>query len=169
MFGELATLTHPVLDDDARGFFDRLYEHHSRLGETLDGARVLLNSVVETYRGAVADQTNEIVRVLTVFSAIMLPLSLIAGAWGMNFVDIPGGEEPWGFWILLAVMLLVGVGFWVYFARRGFVGAPRLRDLPKSVGLGLVQVGVAPIKLVSSGIGTTVREIGKLVGGTEDE
>lgn len=172
VFGELSVSNHPVLDDDARRSFETFHEQYQRLAENLDGARSLLNSVVETYRGAVADQTNEIVRILTVFAAIMLPLSLIASAWGMNFVEIPGGSDPWGFYIMAGVMALVGVGFWIYFARRGFVGAPRLRDLPKSVGLGIVQVGVTPIKLVSTGIETTVRGIGKMVSGptpTDDD
>jgi len=81
----------------------------------------------------------------------------------MNFGNIPGGTERWGFYIMVGVMALVGVTFWVYFARRGFVGAPRLRDLPKSVGLGIVQVGVTPVKLVSTGIESTVRGIGRMV------
>lgn len=166
MFSELSISTHPVLDAQSRRDFETFGEQFQRLTENLEGARALLNSVVETYRGAVADQTNEIVRILTVFSAIMLPLSLIAGIWGMNFADIPGGAERWGFYIMAGVMALVGVGFWIYFARRGFVGAPRLRDLPKSVGLGIVQVGVTPIKLVSTGIESTVRGIGRIVTGS---
>jgi magnesium transporter len=172
VFGELAVSTHPVLDAQSRRDFETFHEQFQRLTENLEGARALLNSVVETYRGAVADQTNEIVRILTVFSAIMLPLSLIAGMWGMNFGNIPGGAERWGFYTMVGVMALVGVTFWIYFARRGFVGAPRLRDLPKSVGLGIVQVGVTPVKLVSTGIETTVRGIGRLVTGsspTEDD
>lgn len=169
VFGELAVSLHPALDAQSRRDFETFQEQYQRLTENLEGARALLNSVVETYRGAVADQTNEIVRILTVFSAIMLPLSLIAGMWGMNFVRVPGGADRWGFYIMAGVMALVGVTFWIYFARRGFVGAPRLRDLPKSVGLGIVQVGVTPIKLVSSGIETTVRGIGRLVSGTSTD
>jgi len=169
VFGELAVSTHPVLDTQSRRDYETFHEQFQRLTENLEGARALLNSVVETYRGAVADQTNEIVRILTVFSAIMLPLSVVAGMWGMNFGNIPGGTERWGFYIMVGVMALVGVGFWIYFARRGFVGAPRLRDLPKSVGLGIVQVGVTPVKLVSTGIETTVRGIGRMVTGSSTD
>ena len=125
----------------------------------------LLGSMLETHRSATADQTNEIVRVLTVFSAVMLPLGLIAGIWGMNFNRIPASAQEWGFWALLALMAAIAVGLWVYFARRGFVGAPRLREVPKAVGLGLIQVGTAPIKVVAGGIETTRR----LVTGADED
>jgi len=117
----------------------------------------------------VADQTNEIVRVLTVFAAVMLPLWLIAGMWGMNFVNIPGAEERWGFWIHVGAMALFALGLWLYFAQRGFVGAPRLRDLPKAAGLGLIQVGVAPIKVVAGSIESTMRFVGLRESGSDTD
>jgi hypothetical protein len=54
-------------------------------------------------------------------------------------------------------MALFAVGLWVYFSRRGFVGAPRLSELPKAVGLGLIQVGTAPVKAIASGVGTGIQ------------
>lgn len=149
---DLSESTHPALDDEARLMFGRVASQHRRALEALESGRALLGSVLETYRGAVADQTNEIMRVLTVFSAILLPLTLIAGLWGMNFIRIPGADDADGFWILLVVMVVLAGGVWIYFARRGFIGAPRLRDLPKAVGLGIYSIGTAPIRAVSGGI-----------------
>lgn len=159
-YEDLASARHRVVDDIVAADFRRVAHHQAQALESLEAAQSLLESVLEIHRGAVADQTNEIVRVLTVFSAVMLPLGLIAGIWGMNFGSIPGSEESWGFWTLVGSMALLAVGLWVYFARRGFVGAPRLRDLPKAAGLGLIQVGVAPIKVVAGGIETTMRFVG---------
>lgn len=160
VYEELSTAGHRVVDDTVASDFWRVAQQQSQALESLAAAQSLLESVLEIHRGAVADQTNEIVRVLTVFSAVMLPLTLIAGLWGMNFVDIPGADRRWGFLVLVGVMALLAVGLWVYFARRGFVGAPRLRDLPKAAGLGLIQVGVAPIKVVAGGIESTMRFVG---------
>jgi len=157
VYEDLSESTHPVIDDQARQLFVRVANQHRRSLEALEAGRALLGSVLETYRGAVADQTNEIMRVLTVFSAILLPLTLIAGLWGMNFANIPGATTDRGFWGLVAIMLLLAVGVWVYFARRGFIGAPRLRDLPKAVGLGLFTIGTAPIRVVAEGI----RQLGR--------
>ena len=162
VYEDLVETIHPVIDDEARQVFSRVASHHRRALESLEAGRALLGSVLETYRGAVAEQTNEIMRVLTVFSAIMLPLALIAGLWGMNFAEIPGETVENGFWVLVGIMVLLAIGVWIYFSRRGFIGAPRLRDLPKAVGLGLFTVGTAPIRVVTEGI----RQIG---GQREDD
>jgi hypothetical protein len=68
----------------------------------------------------------------------------------MNFSDLPGSHWSWGFVGLLGVMALLAVGLWLYFVRRGFIGGPRLRDLPRSVGLGLVHIGMVPLRAASS-------------------
>lgn len=159
VFNELAESLHPAVDQGAARAFDRVFDHHLKIVDSLDGARNLLISVLETHRGAVADQTNEIVRILTVFSAVLLPMSVISGMWGMNFVEIPLADRWWGFAVLFGSMLLLGIGLWLYFSRRGFIGRPKLSELPKSVGLGLLQVGVLPIKVVSTG----VRHVGRIV------
>lgn len=149
---DLSESTHPAIDSEARLMLARVASQYRRALESLESGRALLGTIMETYRGAVADQTNEIMRVLTVFSAILLPLSLIAGLWGMNFIDIPGARKPEGFWIILGVMALLAAGVWIYFTRRGFIGAPRLRDLPRAMGLGLYTIGSAPIRAVAGGM-----------------
>jgi magnesium transporter len=160
VYDDLAESTHPAIDAEARQLFARVANQHRRALESLEAGRALLGSVLDTYRGAVADQTNEIMRILTVFSAILLPLALITGLWGMNFHEIPGATSEYGFWILFGVMVLLAGGLWVYFARRGFIGAPRVKDLPKAVGLGVYSLGSAPFRAVAGGI--------KKMGRTDD-
>jgi magnesium transporter len=157
---DLAESDHPLMDDDARRAVEKAASHQARVFEALESARVMLGSVLESYRGALADQTNEIVRLLTVFSAVLLPLGLVAGMWGMNFASVPGDEIESGFWWMVALMALFAFGLWLYFARRGFIGAPRLRELPKAVGLGLIQAGAVPIRAVAGGVESTMRFVG---------
>lgn len=157
VYEDLSESTHEAMDDHSRKMFARVALQHQRSLQALEAGRALLGFVLETYRGAVAEQTNEIMRVLTVFSAIMLPLTLIAGLWGMNFIEIPGDDIPWGFWGLVGLMAVGAISLWLYFSRRGFIGAPRLRELPKAVGLGLFNIGTAPIRVVAGGI----RSLGK--------
>lgn len=161
LMDDLSLMVHIAVGDRGQAAFRRVFDHDARLVEFIDSARSVLQSVLETYRGAVADQTNEIVRVLTVFSAILLPLALVSGIWGMNFDFIPGDSEPIGFWAMIGAMALFAIGLWIYFSRRGFVGAPRLRELPKAVGLGLIQVGTAPVKAIASGVGTGIQQLDK--------
>lgn len=160
VYEDLARARHRVMNDKVASDFLRVANYQGQALDSLEAAQSLLESVLEIHRGAVADQTNEIVQVLTVFSAVLLPLGLIAGIFGMNFIVIPGTDHPNGFWILMGTMTLLALGLWVYFARRGFVGAPRLRDLPKAAGLGLIHIGVAPIKVVAGGIESTMRFVG---------
>jgi magnesium transporter len=154
---DLSVSVHPAVGATGKALFQTAADHSTRVVDSLESARSLLSSVLETYRGAVADQTNEIVRILTVFSAIMLPLALIAGIFGMNFEVIPTSTESWGFWAWIGVMAALAIGLWAFFSSRGFVGVPRLRDLPKSVGLGIVTVGTAPVRALASGVSSTVK------------
>jgi magnesium transporter len=159
IYDELAEDGHPLMDEPSRRELERVVDYQTQVLDSLEAARSLLGSVLETYRGAVADQTNEIVRVLTVFSAILLPLTLISGIFGMNFIDIPLADEPTGFWLTVGAMALIAATLWFYFGRRRFVGTPRLSDLPRAVGLGIYHVGTAPIRAVADGIGTTLRYV----------
>jgi magnesium transporter len=123
-------------------------DHYFRIAESLDTAQAVLGAVMETYRSTVAERTNEVMKVLTVFTAILLPLSLVAGIYGMNFAHMP--ELGWrvGYMWALLVMLVVGLALWGYFARRGFVGGPRLGQAPRAVGKGLadlVRLTVKPV------------------------
>jgi magnesium transporter len=146
---ELGFSRSPFIDDEAHRAFLDVYDHSVRLVESLDAARALLTSSMETYRSAVAERTNEVMKLLTVYAAILLPLGLIAGVWGMNFAQLPGSQWRWGFAALIVSMGLIGAGLWAYFVYRGIVGGPRLLELPKALGLGLVHLGGAPIKVAS--------------------
>ncbi|MDP9494277.1 MAG: magnesium transporter CorA family protein [Actinomycetota bacterium] len=141
-----------LLNDEARRAFRDVYDNLFRVVRWLDASRALLSGVGETYRGVVAERTNEVMKILTVFSAILLPLALVTGIWGMNFFNLPWADEPWGFLAVIGFMGFVAVGLWLYFARLGFVGGPKLRDLPRSIGLGLVQIGTAPVRAVADAL-----------------
>jgi magnesium transporter len=117
-----------------------VFDDFNRLAEVLEGSRLLLGSVLETYRSTVAERANDVMKVLTVFSAIILPLSLVAGIYGMNFRNMPELRTRWGYFIVVGTMVVVAVTLWLYFARRGFVGGPKFHRVPKVVGRGLVDL-----------------------------
>lgn len=123
-----------------------VFDDFNRLAELLEGSRLLLGSVLETYRSTVAERANEVMKVLTVFSAIILPLSLVAGIYGMNFSNMPELRTRWGYFVVVGVMVVVAVVLWLYFARRGFVGGPKFHRVPKVVGRGLVDLVKATTK-----------------------
>ncbi len=119
--------------------------------EEIDSARVLLGSALETYRATVAERMNEVMKLLTVFSAIILPLGLIAGIYGMNFAEMPELRWPHGYFIVLGSMVTLGLALWVYFARRGFIGGPKVPRLDRAAGRGLaafVHLSLHPARRV---------------------
>lgn len=123
-------------------------DHYFRVAETLDTAQAVLGAVLETYRSTVAERTNDVMKVLTVFTAVLLPLTLVAGIYGMNFANMPELAWRFGYPFALGLMGIIGVGSWVYFARRGFIGGPRWRRAPRVIGKGLsdlVRLTLKPI------------------------
>lgn len=139
-----------LIDKRARLRFSSVYDHHYRLIETLDASRNMLGAVLDTYRSTVAERMNEVMKVLTVYAAILLPLSLLAGIYGMNFVNIPELEWRIGYFVLIGLMASIAIAQWVYFSRRGFIGGPSLRKLPGLVGRGLTSVALLPVRTVTT-------------------
>lgn len=109
-------------------YFRDLYDHMFRIGESIDVERDLATSTMEAYLSVVANRTNEIMKVLTIFSSILLPVNLVAGIYGMNFDAMP--ELKWHFgyaWaigLMASIVLLMLVWFW----RLGWLGMRR-RDV----------------------------------------
>lgn len=140
-----------VTSESARARFMSAYDDYSRIADSLETARSLLASILETYRATVAERMNEVMKVLTVFSAIVLPLGLMAGIYGMNFSNMPALQTRWGFVALIAVMLATAVGLWLYFASRGFVGGPKLPRVDRVVAKGLagfVHLTLSPVRML---------------------
>lgn len=125
----LARDERPLVGDWARRNFADAHDHVNRVVESLDAAHAMLATVLDTYRGAVAEDMNQAMKVLTTFSAIILPMSLVAGVYGMNFTWMPETEYRYGYFVVLSVMALGGAALWLYFARRGLIGRPRLGDV----------------------------------------
>lgn len=96
-----------------RDVFDRIY----RVSEMLESFRDVLSSAMEVYLTVVSNRTNEIVKVLTVFSIIIMSVSFLAGVYGMN-VELPFQKNPRAFWIILGLMAAISGGLLLMFRRR---------------------------------------------------
>jgi magnesium transporter len=108
-------------------YFRDIYDHMFRISETIDIDRDQMSGTMEAYLSVVANRTNEIMKVLTVFSAIMLPLSLIAGIYGMNFEHMPELHWLHGYPFALGLMIAVAVMMLVWFAFKGWITLPSKR------------------------------------------
>ena len=87
--------------------------------ESYDGT---INSIRELYVAKVLLQINDTMRVLTIFTVILLPLTLIAGIYGMNGLDLNNlGELPAGFLIVVINMTCIGIGLFVFFIKKQWI------------------------------------------------
>ncbi|WP_436795121.1 magnesium/cobalt transporter CorA [Actinospongicola halichondriae] len=150
---DVLTRTALDLDDATRRDLSDALDHHNHMVDSLDSAHQMVATVLDTYRGAAAERMNEVMKVLTVFSAIFMPLTLIAGIYGMNFENMPELRQPWAYGSVLAAMVVIGASLWLYFVRRGFIGGPKIRDLARPakvagrVGRGLASAAMLPLRV----------------------
>ena len=93
-----------------------------RISETIDSERDMMSGTMEAYLSVIANRTNEIMRVLTVLSAIMLPLTLIAGIYGMNFEHMPELHWLHGYPFALGLMAAATIVMLLWFRRKGWIG-----------------------------------------------
>ena len=107
-----------------------LVEHIQRVLNHARGQESSIDSAVQLHYSATAFRTAEIMRVLTVLTAIFMPLTLITGIFGMNFEAMPLIHAPRGFWITITGMALIGLVMLGVFTARRYLDAP----LPKRVG-----------------------------------
>ena len=106
-------------------YFRDVYDHMFRISETIDVDRDQMTGTMDAYLSVVANRTNEIMKVLTIFSALMLPLTLIAGIYGMNFEHMPELHWIHGYPFALGLMLVVAIGMLGLFWLRGWIRFPR--------------------------------------------
>ena len=111
-----------LIPDEMRPFYRDVYDHLVRVVDVSESYRDLISGSLEAYLSVVSNRMNEIMKVLTVFSAIMLPLTFIAGVYGMNFDNMPELHSRYGYYGTLAVMAAVAIGMLIFFWRRGWLG-----------------------------------------------
>ncbi len=99
-------------------FLRDLYDHAWRAIETADHLREAVTSIREYHHAVLSQRMNEIMKVLASISTIFLPLTFIAGVYGMNFTHMPERDHPWGYPLVWVVFIGLGLGMYTYFRHR---------------------------------------------------
>src|SRR5258705_10345596 len=103
-------------------FFRDIYDHLVRVTDLAESYRDLISGSLEAYLSVVSNRLNEIMKALTIFSPIMLPLTFIAGVYGMNFENMPELHSRYGYYAVWILVLVVAAGMLILFWRRGCIG-----------------------------------------------
>jgi magnesium transporter len=123
----LGTKRSRFVSDDGRNAFLEMLRNALAIREAVDSSRDLLDGILGGVQAAAANRTSEIARVLTVVSSIMLPLTLLAGIYGMNFENMPELKWELGYFGVLGVMAALGLGLVGVFWRLGWLGTGATR------------------------------------------
>ena len=140
----------PLISDGGRRRFSDVFDTATRAAQGVDGARTALAETLDAYRGAEARQATEVTKVLTVYAAIMLPLSLVAGFFGMNFVDLPLLASPTGWLIVTGFMAFIAFLSLGVFVSLGWTRRTSGRSAGAILGRGLVEAARTPAQLVGA-------------------
>jgi len=99
-------------------YFRDVYDHTIQVIDTVETFRDMLSGLHDTYLSSISNRMNEIMKVLTMFASIFIPLTFIAGVYGMNFSFMPELNWRWGYFAVWGVIIIVGVSMLFYFKRK---------------------------------------------------
>ncbi|MBU0468499.1 MAG: magnesium/cobalt transporter CorA [Candidatus Omnitrophica bacterium] len=98
-----------------------VYDHTIQVMDTVDSFRDMISGIHDSYLSGISNKMNEIMKVLTIFAAIFIPLTFMAGVYGMNFEFMPELKWKYGYFVLLGLMASVGFGMLFYFKKRKWI------------------------------------------------
>jgi len=107
----------PLITDPTGIYLRDVYDHTIQVIDTIETYRDMVSGMLDIYLSSLSNRMNEVMKVLTIIATIFIPLTFIAGIYGMNFKFMPELEWHWGYPVALIVMLIV-VGFMVMYFRR---------------------------------------------------
>lgn len=114
-----------LISDSVRIYLRDTYDHVVQTSEAIESARELVNGLMNTYLSAVSNRMNEVMKVLTIVASIFVPLTFMAGIYGMNFAHMPELGWRWSYPTLLILMALTTGGMLGFFWRKGWIGRRR--------------------------------------------
>jgi magnesium transporter len=111
--GESALIREPT-----RIYLKDVYDHTIHVIDTVETYRDMLSGMLDIYLSSVSNRMNEVMKVLTIIATIFMPMTFIAGVYGMNFKNIPELEWPWGYFMAWFLMTVVAGSMVLFFKRK---------------------------------------------------
>jgi magnesium transporter len=121
VIGSLERTESRLFTQPVRVYLRDIYDHTIQVIDTIETYRDVIGGVVDLYLSSVSNRMNEIMKVLTVIATIFIPLTFVAGVYGMNFQFMPELHWRMGYPVVLGVMLLIAGGMLLYFRRRRWI------------------------------------------------
>ena len=122
MLHELHQDKEEIFDNSVTPFFGDVYDHAQQLVDTIDSYREVANGLHDLYHATITEKLNETMKVLTMLASFFVPITFLAGVYGMNFEHIPELDWPYAYPTFWAACLVVTIGMWWYLRRKGWIG-----------------------------------------------
>jgi len=110
----------PLVTPETRIFWRDVHDHARQITDSVESLRDLTSGLMDLYFSVVSHRANEVMKVLTIMASIFIPLTFVAGIYGMNFAYMPELQVRWAYPVLLLLMATVGVTMLLWFRRRGW-------------------------------------------------
>ena len=111
--------TESTLIEESVGLYLRdVYDHTIQIIDTIESFRDIISGMLDIYLSILSNKMNEVMKVLTIIATIFIPLTFIAGIYGMNFIYIPELQIRWGYFASLFIMAVVAMIMGIYFRRK---------------------------------------------------
>jgi len=110
----------PLLQDRTQPYFRDVFDHSLRVIDIMDSYRDLINGMLDIYLSSVSNRMNEIMKVMTVFATIFIPLTFLVGVYGMNFDYMPELHWKWSYPILWGLFFCIPIGLLSFFKGKGW-------------------------------------------------
>ena len=109
---------HKLIDKKNMQFFNDVYDHIIQLSDSIDIYREMIWSLMDMYMTSISNKMNEVMKVLTIIATIFIPLTFIAGVYGMNFDNMPELHYHYAYYVVWGVMLVILILMVIYFKRK---------------------------------------------------
>jgi len=102
-------------------YFRDVYDHTIQVIDMIETYREMISGMLDIYLSSVSNKMNEVMKVLTIFAVIFIPLTFFAGIYGMNFEFMPELKLRWGYFGVLGIMAIIGISMLIYFKRKKWI------------------------------------------------
>lgn len=109
---------HACMSDATRTYMRDVYDHTVQIIDIVETYREMATGLTETYMSAMSQRLNEVMKVLTIIGTIFIPLTFLAGVYGMNFKHFPEIEWAWGYPVFWGICVVTVVMMLLWFRRR---------------------------------------------------
>jgi magnesium transporter len=118
VIGTLERSESPLIHESTKLYLRDVYDHTIQVIDTVETFRDILSGILDIYLSSVSNRMNEVMKVLTIISTLFIPLTFIAGVYGMNFQYMPELHWPWAYPLVWFVMLVISVLMVIFFRRK---------------------------------------------------